>query len=79
MAPSWVGFVALFFLSFNLVLYNLSFPIKACDWPAMTAMDRELNPDFRDQEYPSLKQKAAPHPLSLLSGTDKKKKNSEMF
>lgn len=58
-----MGFVGVFSRLFsNLVLYNLSSSIKACDWPALTVMVRELNPGFRDEKH-------APHPLSLLSET----------
>lgn len=57
----WFFFLRL--LSSDLVLYNLSSPMKACDWSALTVMVRELKPGFRDQEYPSLKQTPALLPL----------------
>lgn len=39
----WAGWVfdAFFFLSSNLVLYNLSSPIQACDWPVLPAVVTE--------------------------------------
>lgn len=36
-----VFFLLLLLLSSNLVLCNLSSPIKACDWPALTVTVRE--------------------------------------
>lgn len=38
-AGSWVGFFFFSFLFANLVLYNLSSPINACDWPALSWLE----------------------------------------
>lgn len=73
-----MDFVAFFFLSSNSVLYNLSSPIKDCDWPALPAMAGESNPGSKDHEYPSLKQKpASTSSISSIWEVTKKKKKKK--